>query len=84
MLDLHLPDGSGVALLHRLQAIHGLKHTRIVAVSADATQAQVESVLAAGACAYLTKPVSVNDVLRLMEEAATTAVARDSSFSQLA
>ena len=84
LLDLHLPDGSGVALLHRLQAINGLKHTRIVAVSADATQAQVDGVLAAGACAYLTKPVSVNDVLRLLDEAAATAVARDSSFTQLA
>jgi len=84
MLDLHLPDGSGVALLHRLQAINGLKHTQIVAVSADATQAQVDGVLAAGACAYLTKPVSVNDVLRLLDEAAATAVARDSSFSRLA
>jgi len=84
MLDMHLPDGSGVALLHRLQAIRGLGHTKIVAVSADATQAQVDNVLAAGATAYLTKPVSVNDVLKLLDEAAASAVAKDSSFSQLA
>jgi PAS domain S-box-containing protein len=84
MLDMHLPDGSGVALLHRLQAIRGLGHTKIVAVSADATQTQVDSVLAAGATAYLTKPVSVNEVLGLLDEAAVSAVVKDSSFSQLA
>jgi PAS domain S-box-containing protein len=68
LLDLHLPDGSGVALLHRLRQVDALRHTRIVAVSADATQTQIDNVLAAGAYAYLTKPISLPEVFRVLDE----------------
>jgi CheY-like chemotaxis protein len=38
-------------------------------VSADATPGQVQRLLAAGATAYLTKPIDVRDLLRILDQA---------------
>ena len=63
LLDLHLPDGDGQRVISALAAEPGLRHTPVVVVSADATQAQIDSALAQGARAYLTKPLDVGQTL---------------------
>jgi CheY-like chemotaxis protein len=40
-----------------------------VIVSADATPGQIQRLLSAGAAAYLTKPIDVRDLLRLLDDA---------------
>lgn len=69
LLDLHLPDMSGEAVLERLRDDPITASTPVVIVSADATPGQVQRLLAAGAAAYLTKPIDVRELLRLLDDA---------------
>ncbi len=68
LLDLHLPDIPGWDVLARLQADVSLRDIPVVVISADATSRQIERLMKAGARAYLTKPVDVGALLRVMEE----------------
>jgi len=68
-LDLHLPDMPGAEVLQRLRAHEETAGIPVVILSADATARQIERQLAAGAKAYLTKPLDINEVLRLVDEA---------------
>jgi signal transduction histidine kinase/CheY-like chemotaxis protein len=65
--DLHLPDISGEEVLREIQADPQLKDTPIIILSADATPGQVTRLLAAGARAYLTKPIDVAELLSLLD-----------------
>ena len=67
ILDLHLPDISGEEVLRRLRADPRTAGIPIVVVSADATSASLDRLRAAGADAYLTKPLDVDEFLRAVE-----------------
>ena len=67
LLDLHLPDIPGDEVLQRLQADPETRQIPVVVISADATPGQVDRLLAAGARAYLTKPLDVKTLLAVLE-----------------
>ncbi|HZF68985.1 MAG TPA: PAS domain S-box protein [Gemmatirosa sp.] len=67
LLDLHLPDINGDEVLRRLRADPRTARIPVVVVSADATTASVERLRAAGADAYLTKPLDVDEFLAVVE-----------------
>jgi CheY-like chemotaxis protein len=67
LLDLHLPDLPGDELLHRLKAVPELADTKVVVVSADATPSRIREMLDLGVEGYLTKPVDVGALLRLVD-----------------
>ena len=67
LLDLHLPDLPGDELLHRLKAVPELADTKVVVVSADATPSRIREMLDLGVEGYLTKPVDVDALLRLVD-----------------
>jgi signal transduction histidine kinase/ActR/RegA family two-component response regulator len=69
LLDLHLPDLGGDQVLERLRDDPETAAIPVVIASADATPGQVRRLLAAGAAAYLTKPLDVRELLRLLDEA---------------
>lgn len=74
LLDLHLPDLPGWEVLERLQQDETTRHIPVVVVSADATSRQIENLMAAGARAYLTKPLDVDEFFQVITEIlATTA-----------
>jgi signal transduction histidine kinase len=73
MVDLHLGDMSGFDLLAALRASPETANTRCVALTADALPATAERALAAGFSDFITKPVDVHRLLRLVDEAAATA-----------
>lgn len=68
LLDLHLPDLPGWEVLDRLQADERTRDIPTVIISADATPRQITRLLAAGAKEYLTKPINVPDLLRVIRE----------------
>jgi CheY-like chemotaxis protein len=68
LLDLHLPVLGGEQVLERLQDDPRTAAIPVAIVSADATPGQVERLLAAGAMAYLTKPLDVRELLRLLDQ----------------
>ena len=65
LLDVHLPDASGLDFLKLAKANPETRHIPVVMISADATPEQVDACLAAGAACYLTKPVQI---LALLEQ----------------
>ncbi len=67
LLDLHLPDLPGGELFHRLKAVPELADTKVVVVSADATPSRIREMLDLGVEGYLTKPVDVEALLRLVD-----------------
>jgi CheY-like chemotaxis protein len=67
LLDMHLPDISGLELLRHLKADPETSAIPIVAVSADALGQQITDALEAGAERYLTKPVSVPELLAVVD-----------------
>jgi len=67
LLDLNLPDISGKEVLARLQASALTCDIPVVVLSADATPAQIERLLKAGAKAYLTKPLDVAEFLHTVD-----------------
>ena len=59
LLDMQLPDMSGLSVLDHLRADPATSGLRVVALSADAMPAQVTEAIARGAEAYWTKPLSL-------------------------
>ncbi|MCA1844237.1 MAG: response regulator, partial [Actinobacteria bacterium] len=68
LLDLHLPDMAGDEVLRRLRDDPATATIPVVMVSADATRGQIERLLDAGAAAYLTKPIDVPEMLRVLDK----------------
>jgi signal transduction histidine kinase/ActR/RegA family two-component response regulator len=68
LLDVHLPDIEGDEVLRRLRADPGTSAIPVVVVSAEATPPKIERFLAAGAHAYLTKPLDVKRFLEVVDE----------------
>ena len=68
LLDLHLPDMPGDDVLRRLWEDVRTRAIPVAVLSADATPVQTRRLLAAGATAYLTKPLDISEVLQLLDE----------------
>ncbi len=67
LLDMHLPDIDGLELLRHLKADSNTSDIPVVVVSADALAAQIDAAMKAGAYQYLTKPVSVAQLLSVVD-----------------
>jgi PAS domain S-box-containing protein len=68
LLDMHLPDISGMELLRHLKADPQTGAIPIVVVSADALAQQIAAAFEAGCTHYLTKPVSVAELLGVVDD----------------
>jgi signal transduction histidine kinase/ActR/RegA family two-component response regulator len=68
LLDLHLPDMPGEELLHRFQADPATCRTPVIILSADAAEEQIGRLIAAGAAAYITKPIGVRAFLETVDD----------------
>ncbi len=75
LLDLHLPDLPGWEVLARLQGQKATREIPVVVISADATARQIKRLMAAGASAYLTKPLDMQEFFRVINETAAPQLA---------
>jgi len=73
LLDLHLPDLQGDQVLDELKADATTAAIPVIVLSADASRGVIHRLLAAGAFAYLTKPIELAELGGLLD---TFAVAR--------
>lgn len=62
LLDIMMPECSGLEVLHNLQRDPRLMNTPVVVVSALAMPEQVQLGLDSGAAVYLTKPVGYKEL----------------------
>jgi PAS domain S-box-containing protein len=67
LLDLHLPDIHGSEVMRRIQDDPATAATPVVIISADVTSHQVQELLDAGAQAYLSKPLDVQEFLEIVD-----------------
>jgi len=68
LLDMQLPDISGLELLRHLKQDDSVADIPVVVVSADATTARMQEALTLGAAHYLTKPVEIARFLITLDE----------------
>jgi CheY-like chemotaxis protein len=68
LLDLHLPDIFGDAVLDLMRACAECRDIPIYMVSADAMEGQVARLLAKGANGYITKPINVARMLEIFHQ----------------
>jgi PAS domain S-box-containing protein len=68
LLDMRLADIPGRQVLGRLQSDPATVDIPVVILSAEALPGDIDSLLTAGARAYLTKPFQMDVILELMEE----------------
>jgi PAS domain S-box-containing protein len=67
LLDLHLPDLDGEAVLTRLRHDERTRDIPVVVLSADATHERIRRLRELGAAAYVTKPIDVPDFLGVVQ-----------------
>ena len=68
LLDMQLPDISGLELLRHLKNDDDLASIPVIVVSADATAERMEQALTLGAAHYVTKPVEIARFLTMLDE----------------
>jgi two-component system sensor histidine kinase RpfC len=74
LLDMHMPDLSGLDVLVRYRRRHPQHGTPIVMLSADSDPEAIEQALAHGATAYLTKPIAIERLLALLRQVGNRAL----------
>jgi CheY-like chemotaxis protein len=72
LLDLHLPDLHGDQVLSELKAEPATAAIPVVVLSADASHGVIHRLLGNGALAYLTKPIELAELGKLLDTFAAT------------
>ncbi len=75
LMDIQLPDISGLEVTKWLKDDETLKSIPIIAITAFAMEGDKEKMLEGGCDAYIPKPISVPDFLQTVERFANPAVA---------
>jgi len=68
LMDVRLPDMSGVEALSRLRMDHRTAHIPVLAVTAQAMKGDRERFIEAGFDGYLSKPVDIDELLTTVEQ----------------
>jgi len=75
LVDINLPDGSGLDLCRRLRAQPEFKHLPLIALSADALPDHIAKALQTGFNHYLVKPLQINRLLQILAALPSTQAA---------
>jgi two-component system cell cycle response regulator DivK len=79
LMDIQLPDISGLEVTKRLKEDETLKSIPVVAVSAFATVGDEEKFLDGGCDAYIPKPITISGLLQIAEHFLDRPVAQASA-----
>lgn len=68
LMDMMMPDMDGYEAIEIIKSDEAICHTPVVAVTAQAMQGDKEKCLAAGANAYISKPINVELLAIILNE----------------
>jgi two-component system KDP operon response regulator KdpE len=68
LLDLALPDGTGWEFLQAIRAQPEMNFIQVAILTASADQGMADRGLAAGAVAFITKPISASDLIAFVRK----------------
>jgi two-component system, cell cycle response regulator DivK len=68
LVDMMMPDMDGYELMGLVRKIPAMRHVRLIAVTAQAMNGDKEKCIAAGADAYIPKPVDMDVLLAILQE----------------
>lgn len=66
LTDLHLADGTGIAVLGHIRDLVPQAHVRVIAMSGRCSRRAIAETLEAGCNAFLSKPFDRNDLVECM------------------
>jgi PAS domain S-box-containing protein len=69
LMDINLPDMSGYEALQQLRADPATAGIRVIALSANAKESDIERGLAAGFYRFITKPIRIDEFMGALREA---------------
>ncbi|MBI5840827.1 MAG: response regulator [Chloroflexi bacterium] len=69
LLDINMPEVSGLDLLEFLRRRKEWKHLPIVMLSSEAADVMIDRALEMGADGYVTKPVTIEELEKVMSQA---------------
>jgi PAS domain S-box-containing protein len=81
LLDINLPDISGIQVLKLLQQNEATAHIPALAISANAMTGDIERGLAAGFFRYITKPIQIDVFMNALDEALKAAETKSNNTS---
>ena len=67
-MDLRLPDVDGVSAFKKLQLIKEVRNIPVIALTANAIDGEAEKALKLGFKYYITKPIDINNFLKVIDE----------------
>jgi len=68
LMDIHMPEMSGLEATRRIRSMEKFKETPIIALSADAFKEKEEAALKVGVNHYVTKPIDFQKLIPLLAE----------------
>lgn len=68
LLDINMPEVSGIDMLEFLRREEGFKNMPVVMLSSETTDVQVDQAMALGANAFMFKPVSIEELEQALKE----------------
>lgn len=68
LMDIQLPNASGIDLVVDIKAEPDLRHIVVIAVTAFVMRDDKERMLSAGFAAYIPKPIAIDSFLKMIEQ----------------
>ena len=68
VMDVMMPEVSGLTILQQIRAIEGLEKLPVIVVSSNALPKDIQAGLDAGATAYLAKPISYAELIFIVNQ----------------
>lgn len=68
LMDIQLPEVSGIEVTQWLKADEELKHIPVIAVTAFAMKGDEEKIRQGGCEDYISKPISINEFMKVVQK----------------
>ena len=68
LMDMMMPEMDGYEAIEKMKSSEKIKHLPVIAITAQAMTGDREKCLQAGANGYISKPVNVDELVKLLDQ----------------